>query len=222
MKNPVKKEDLSLKSPEEILDTKFERKDIKIKKKTSKPETKKLEKIIKGEIQKAEKEIDKIIIEKHEPIEFIIKETSYFKLNYFYLKTVFIHSKNFILSPYRRYEKWWNNKFNTPKLSKEDLLLKKELLDSLNSTKELPIGFIDNKDENEILYEKITDINQERYEKTLKPSKILILEMDKNELQELLKIKAALKKIDLEEDIKHATNPFSDENRDLTIIRSEK
>jgi hypothetical protein len=223
LKNPTIKEDLSEKSPEEILDKKFERKEAKktIKKPPQK-DIKKLEKIVKGEVQKAEKEIDKIVIEKHEPIEFIIKETSYFKLNWFYLKTVFIHSKKFMLSPYHRYVNWWNKKFNTPKLSKEDLFLKKELLNSLNTTKELPIEF--QKDENEILYEKITDINQERYEKPLlnsyfsnekrantstKPpfrdrngrGKILILEMDKNELQELLKIKRALKEIDLEEDI---------------------
>jgi hypothetical protein len=194
MKNPTKKEDLSEKTPEEILDTKFERKiPKKINKKPPQKEIKKLEKIVKNEVKKAEIPIeDKIIVIERKPIDFTLQETSYFKLNYFYIKTVFIHMKNFILSPYRVYENWFNKSFNTSKLSKEDLFLKEELLNSLqNPTKELPTGFIE-KSQIKILgrpepknplpfHEK--DTNEDLYEPKLSRAQIDYLESRAKELK---------------------------------------
>lgn len=50
-------------------------------------------------------------------IEYIIKENSKFDLNWYYIKELSSNFKKWILSPYTRYANWFNNKFNTPKIS---------------------------------------------------------------------------------------------------------
>lgn len=89
--NPPKKDE----SVTEILDKHFERKsDKKIK-------TKKLEKQVIKETKKTELVIEnKSIPVRNDKIEFTITETTYFRINWFYIKTVCIHIKHILLSPY--------------------------------------------------------------------------------------------------------------------------
>jgi len=117
-KNPIIIENTDNMSAEEILDKHFERKKPVTKKKK---DVLKLEKQIIKEVKEKEKQIDRIIKINHEPIEFIIKETSYFKPNWFYFKRIFLHIQRFIIYPYQIYACWFNAKFNL-KLSKIKIL----------------------------------------------------------------------------------------------------
>jgi hypothetical protein len=87
--------------------------------------------------KKIEKDAVKLAVpEKHkiseEPptpdIEYIITSKVRYDINWFYLKKLFTRFEKWLISPYRRYEKWFNATFNNPKLEEvvKSLPLKEE------------------------------------------------------------------------------------------------
>jgi hypothetical protein len=113
-KKPIEKfsKPLSMEIPEE-----------KPKLKVVKKPTKKAEEDIIKTLKKIEPKKEEIIIpvEKTPDIEYIIKETSRFDLNWYFIKEKFIRFKHWLISPYTRYVNWFNKKFNSPKVLKEEI-----------------------------------------------------------------------------------------------------
>jgi hypothetical protein len=52
-------------------------------------------------------------------IEFVLKAVTRYELNWFYFKKLFVKFEKWLISPYTRYEVWFNKSFNTPK--KDDI-----------------------------------------------------------------------------------------------------
>jgi hypothetical protein len=113
----------------DILDKHFEKKSIKkpIKKSIDKKDIKKLENTVIKSIHKPEIEKPvKTSEEKTPEIEYIIKKTTKFDLNWFYLKKLFVKFERWLISPYTKYTIWFNKKFNNPVI--ETHFLNTELL----------------------------------------------------------------------------------------------
>jgi len=52
-------------------------------------------------------------------IEYVIRSSSKYDLNWYYAKEKFIGFKNWLFTPWRMYSNWWNKNFNTPKIKLE-------------------------------------------------------------------------------------------------------
>lgn len=48
-------------------------------------------------------------------IEFVLRSTTKYDLNWYYLKEKFVKLKKWVLTPYTMYANWFNKSFNTPK-----------------------------------------------------------------------------------------------------------
>jgi len=122
-------------------------------------------------------------------IEYSNKETTRYDLNWYYLKEQYVNFVRWLWSPYTHYVIWFNKTFNKVK---EDM------------TEELT-----EQDENELHPEWQTSNNlEDLYEKlpVLKDK----FPVSKDELEELMKIRKALRKLEYDEDLKQG------------IVRSEK
>jgi hypothetical protein len=91
--------------------------------KVVKKSTKKAEEDIIKTLKQIEPKKEEVIIpvEKTPDIEYVIKETSRFDLNWYFIKEKFIRFKRWLISPYTRYANWFNKKFNSPKVLKEEI-----------------------------------------------------------------------------------------------------
>lgn len=137
----------------EILDKQFEKKSSKSSKTKSFADKKRLEKQVIKEIKEKEKPVKEIKEEIQKPqIEFIIKKTSYFHPNWFYIKTVFINCKNFIFHPIKFFKKQSAHKIH---------LENNKIVDTqfLQSDETLP------RDTDVLLF----DDNEKLYEEIIKP-----------------------------------------------------
>jgi hypothetical protein len=121
-KRPVKK---PKKEPEpepepepeiEIIESEPEPEPEPEKPKPIKKSVKKLQDKVLADIKKQEFIRPSVLIpEKTPDIEYVLTTTTKFDLNWYYLKERFIALKRWLLSPYRRYENWFNESFNKPK-----------------------------------------------------------------------------------------------------------
>lgn len=115
IKHPSDNGDIEHLSASEILDKHFERK---------KPNKKAKEKLIKQvikEVKEKEKPVKEIVEPNNRPkIEFVIEETSYFKINWFYIKTIFVNAKNFIFHPIKFFKNPSAHKIPTAQLIKDE------------------------------------------------------------------------------------------------------
>lgn len=129
-----------------------------------------------------EKIIEKIEeIKKEELIEYSIKEVTKYDLNWYFMKEKYFAAWYWFWSPYTKYVKWFNESFNK----------------DYYPQRELPKEEWQTSDNLEDLYEQLP-VLKEKYP------------IEKQELQELMKIRKALQKMEYEEDLSH------------NIIRSEK
>lgn len=81
------------------------------------PKIKKEQEKIVEDIKNLEPKKEKIVVyEKTQDIEYVLKTVTRYDLNWYYLKEKMMGFKRWILSPYTRYAKWFNKKFNKPKI----------------------------------------------------------------------------------------------------------
>ena len=131
VKRPDKKEQISDKELEEILNP--PKKKINVKPKQDTPTPTPAVKRIKNKsaVKKLEEDIKKEIIKppvvnvlniKTPDIDYVIKEVTRYDLNWYYIKHKFTLFKRWLFSPYTRYVNWWNTKFNIPVIKKPSII----------------------------------------------------------------------------------------------------